>query len=107
MSRTPTPIRNSIPTFRCSRRRWASPTAPMSRYLLRRQLLVVPGLVGISGVLWSVLALPRGGPSGELPTNPNVPPGVGAELGADFGLDDPVWLRYLHCLIAMLHGYWG
>ena len=30
-----------------------------------------------------------------------------AALRAKFGLDDPVWLRYLHWLVAMLHGDWG
>jgi len=79
----------------------------MSRYLLRRLLIVVPSLLGISVVLFTVLALAPGDPFGELATNPNVPPEVGAALRAKFGLDDPVWLRYLHWLIAMLHGDWG
>src|SRR5207237_1674286 len=35
------------------------------------------------------------------------PPGVGAARRAKFGLDDPVWLRYLHWLVAMLQGDWG
>src|SRR5205085_990192 len=79
----------------------------MSRYLLRRLLIVVPSLLGISVVLFTVLALAPGDPFGELATNPNVPPEVGAALRAKFGLDDPVWLRYLHWLVAMLHGDWG
>jgi peptide/nickel transport system permease protein len=32
---------------------------------------------------------------------------VAASLRAKFGLDDPVWLRYLHWLSAMAHGDWG
>src|SRR5207253_6700163 len=40
-------------------------------------------------------------------TNPNVPPAVRAALRAKFGLDDPIVLRYLHWLVAMLHGDWG
>src|SRR6202023_2395724 len=32
---------------------------------------------------------------------------VAAGLRAKFGLDDPVWVRYLHWLVAMLHGDWG
>ncbi|MBV9964461.1 MAG: ABC transporter permease [Alphaproteobacteria bacterium] len=79
----------------------------MSRYLLRRLLIVVPSLIGISIVLFTVLALAPGDPFGELATNPNVPPEVGAALRAKFGLDDPIWLRYLHWLVAMLHGEWG
>src|SRR5438552_17288227 len=79
----------------------------MGRYLLRRLLIVVPSLLGISVVLFTVLALAPGDPFGELATNPNVPPEVGAALRAKFGLDDPVWLRYLHWLVAMLRGDWG
>jgi peptide/nickel transport system permease protein len=79
----------------------------MSRYLLRRLLIAVPSLIGISIVLYTVLALAPGDPFGELATNPNVPAEVAAGLRARFGLDDPVWLRYLHWLVAMLHGDWG
>jgi peptide/nickel transport system permease protein len=79
----------------------------MSRYLLRRLLIAVPSLIGISIVLYTVLALAPGDPFGELATNPNVPAEVAAGLRAKFGLDDPVWLRYLHWLVAMLHGDWG
>jgi peptide/nickel transport system permease protein len=79
----------------------------MSRYLLRRLLIAVPSLLGISIVLFTVLALAPGDPFGELATNPNVPPEVGAALRAKFGLDDPIWLRYLHWLVAMLQGDWG
>jgi len=79
----------------------------MSRYLLRRLLIAVPSLIGISIVLYTVLALAPGDPFGELATNPNVPAEVAAGLRARFGLDDPVWLRYLHWLVAMLQGDWG
>src|SRR5438045_7963380 len=79
----------------------------MSRYLLRRLLIVVPSLLGISVVLYTVLALAPGDPFGELATNPNVPPEVRMALRAKFGLDDPIAFRYWHWLIAMLHGDWG
>src|SRR3954447_1098081 len=80
----------------------------MSRsYLLRRVLLAIPSLLGISVILFTVLALAPGDPFGELASNPNVPPEVRAALRAKFGLDDPVWSRYLHWLWAMLQGDWG
>ncbi len=79
----------------------------MTRYLLRRLLIAVPSLLGISLVLFTVLALAPGDPFGDLASNPNVPPEVAVALRAKFGLDDPVWLRYLHWLAAMLHGDWG
>jgi peptide/nickel transport system permease protein len=80
----------------------------MSRaYIIRRLLLAIPSLLGISLVLFTVLALAPGDPFGELTTNPNVPPAVQAALRAKFGLDDPVWLRYIHWFTAMMHGDWG
>ena len=68
---------------------------------------MIPSLLGISIVLFTVLALSPGDPFEELATNPNVPPEVRAALRAKFGLDDPVWMRYLHWLAAMLQGDWG
>jgi peptide/nickel transport system permease protein len=79
----------------------------MSQYVLRRLLIAIPSLLGISLVLFVVLALAPGDPFSELATNPNVPPEVQAALRARFGLDDPIYLRYLHWLNAMLHGDWG
>jgi peptide/nickel transport system permease protein len=79
----------------------------MGQYVLRRLLIAVPSLLGISLVLYTVLALAPGDPFGELATNPNVPPEVAAALRASFGLDDPIYLRYLHWLVAMAHGDWG
>jgi peptide/nickel transport system permease protein len=79
----------------------------MGRYLVRRLLIAVPSLLGISVVLFIVLALAPGDPFGELASNPNVPPEVAAGLRAKFGLDDPIALRYLRWLSAMLHGDWG
>jgi len=76
-------------------------------YLLRRLLIAVPSLLGISIVLYTVLALAPGDPFGEMLLNPNVPPEVVQNLRRQFGLDDPIWLRYFHWLAAMLKGQWG
>ena len=79
----------------------------MSRYLVRRLLIAIPSLLGISLVLFTVLALAPGDPFSEMATNPAIPPSVQAALRAKFGLDDPIYVRYLHWLTAMLHGDWG
>ena len=77
------------------------------QYLIRRLLLAIPAMLGISLVLYTVLALAPGDPFGELASNPAVPPEVAASLRAKFGLDDPVWIRYVRWFTAMLHGDWG
>ncbi len=79
----------------------------MGPYILRRLLIALPSLLGISVVLFTVLALAPGDPFGEMALNPNVPPQVREALRAKFGLDDPVWQRYFRWLWAMLHGDWG
>jgi peptide/nickel transport system permease protein len=79
----------------------------MSQYVLRRLLMAVPSLLGISLVLFIVLAMAPGDPFSELATNPNVPPEVGLALRAKFGLDDPLYIRYLRWVAAMAQGDWG
>jgi peptide/nickel transport system permease protein len=79
----------------------------LGAYLLRRLLIALPSLLGISVVLFTVLALAPGDPFEELATNPNVPPEVRMALRAQLGLDDPVWQRYWHWLTSMLQGNWG
>ncbi len=79
----------------------------MLNYILRRLLIALPSLLGISVVLFTVLALAPGDPFEELATNPNVPAEVRMMLRKQFGLDDPVWQRYLLWLSSMLKGDWG
>jgi peptide/nickel transport system permease protein len=79
----------------------------MSKYVLRRLLIAIPSLVGISMVLFTVLAMAPGDPFEELATNPNVPPEVRVNLRAQFGLDDPLPLRYARWFTSMVRGDWG
>jgi peptide/nickel transport system permease protein len=77
------------------------------QYVIRRLLIAIPSLLGISVILFAVLAMAPGDPFEELATNPAIPPEVRQALRAKFGLDDPVWQRYLHWLVAMVQGDWG
>jgi len=79
----------------------------MSKYFLRRLLITIPALLGISLVLFTVLALAPGDPFEELATNPNVPAEVRANLRTQFGLDDPIPVRYVRWITAMVKGDWG
>jgi peptide/nickel transport system permease protein len=79
----------------------------VGNYILRRLLIALPSLLGISVVLFTVLALAPGDPFEELATNPNVPAEVRQMLRVKFGLDDPIWQRYFRWLAAMLQGDWG
>lgn len=79
----------------------------MGKYLLRRLAIAVPSIVGISLVLFTILALAPGDPFGELASNPNVPAEVQANLRKQFGLDDPIATRYVRWCKSMLVGDWG
>jgi len=79
----------------------------MSRYLLRRILIAIPSLLGISLVLFTILALAPGDPFSEMTSNPNIPREVAEALREKFGLNDPIMVRYWHWLLAMLQGDWG
>ena len=73
-------------------------------YVLRRLLIALPSLLGISIVLFTVLALAPGDPFGDIVSNPNIPADVAANLRLKFGRDDPVAVRYLRWLTALLPG---
>ena len=79
----------------------------MAQYILRRLLIAIPSLLGISVILFTILALAPGDPFEELATNPAIPPDVRANLRASLGLDDPIHERYFSWLFAMLRGEWG
>src|ERR1700732_2556577 len=79
----------------------------MGKYILRRMVIALPSLLGISLILFVLLALAPGDPFGELAANTNIPPEVRAALRVKFGIDDPIFIRYVRWLVAMLHGDWG
>src|SRR5438309_2352087 len=89
-------VRSAVSASGTARRRGRT----MGRYLLRRLLIILPAVLGISVVLFTVLALAPGDPFAEMALNPNVPPEVQANLRKQFGLDDPVWQRYFRWLLA-------
>ena len=79
----------------------------MGKYLISRLLIAIPSLIGISVILFAVLALAPGDPFEELASNPNVPAEVAANLRKQFGLDDPVMVRYVRWAGSMVKGDWG
>jgi peptide/nickel transport system permease protein len=69
--------------------------------------MTIPTLVGISIVLFTVLAMAPGDPFEELALNPNIPAEVRLNLRQQFGLDDPIPVRYVRWFSSMLRGDWG
>jgi peptide/nickel transport system permease protein len=76
----------------------------MGKYILRRLIIALPSLLGISLILFVLLALAPGDPFGELATNSNIPPEVRSALRVKFGIDDPIFVRYLRWRCARSEG---
>ena len=79
----------------------------MLTFLLRRSLIALGSVAGASIVLFTVLALAPGDVFAELVSNPGIPADVVANLRAQLGLDQPVYIRYLLWASSMLQGDWG
>ena len=58
-------------------------------------------------MVFSILALAPGDPLSGFASNPEVPPEVRENIRRQFGLDQPVFIRYFKWLIAMSQGDWG
>lgn len=78
----------------------------MAAYILRRLLGAVPLLLGVATLIFFVLALAPGDPTAAY-FNPNIPAEVLEQLRRNFGLDQPIHVRYLKWLGAFLTGNFG
>ncbi|MBM4409246.1 MAG: ABC transporter permease [Chloroflexi bacterium] len=79
----------------------------MGRYVLRRLIISVPTLLGISAVIFFVLALAPGDPLAQFANNPEVPVEVRERVRASLGLDQPPAVRYVHWLGQVAQGDLG
>ncbi len=64
----------------------------MGTYFIRRILTAVPTLLAISFVIFVILDLAPGDPTGTLP--PQIKPEVRAQIRKALGLDEPFYVRY-------------
>jgi peptide/nickel transport system permease protein len=79
----------------------------MGIYILRRLLVSIPTLIGISMVLYIILALAPGDPLSQFAADPSVPPEVRENIRQQLGLNDPVYIQYFKWLRSMVIGDWG
>ena len=79
----------------------------MATYITRRLLIAIPTLLLISLVVFSILALAPGDPLAQFAANPDVPAEVRENVRRQFGLDQPMYIRYFKWAIAMTQGDWG
>jgi peptide/nickel transport system permease protein len=78
----------------------------MGAFIIRRVLGAIPLLLGVATLIFFVLALAPGDPTAAY-LNPNIPAEVIEQLRRNFGLDQPIYIRYVKWLAAFLSGNWG
>ena len=82
----------------------------MTRYIARRLLAMIPLLLGISFIVFSLLNILPGDPvSIMLSSNPHITPDAEtiAQLRAQYGLDKPLMTQYLIFLQNLFKGDLG
>ncbi len=80
----------------------------LRRYILKRLLTVVPILFGVSVITYLLVGVTPGDPVDVLiALNPDVTPAQEAQLREYYGLNQPVWQRYLRWLGNVLQGDFG
>ena len=78
----------------------------MTTFIIRRLLGAIPLLLGVATLIFFVLALAPGDPTAAY-FNPNMPAEVLEQMRKNFGLDQPVHIRYIKWLAAFLTGNFG
>src|SRR5438552_17999397 len=79
----------------------------MNRYLIRRLLVAVPTLIGISFVIFAVVNIAPNDPMSQFALNPAIPPEVRANIRHQLGLDDPWPIRYVKWVSSLAQGDFG
>lgn len=79
----------------------------MIGYLLRRLAIMVPVFLGATLLVYAMVFLLPGDPIAALGGDRPLSPEVAAQLRAQYHLDQPFWLQYLHYLSGLAHGDLG
>ena len=79
----------------------------MARFIVRRVLVAIPVLLGLSVILFLFLRLlPGGGPAVAI-LGQHATPQLIAQISAAEGLDKPLYVQYIDYLVRLLHGDFG
>src|SRR5690606_4257328 len=75
-------------------------------YFLRRLVLIIPLLIGLSLLTFMISRILPGDPVG-LAAGPQATPEIKEALRREFGLDQPLPLQYVTYMVNVLQGDWG
>ncbi len=79
----------------------------MGWYVARRIAVLIPVFLGATLLIYGMVFLLPGDPVAALGGDRPVTPAVAAQLRAQYHLDDPFLVQYLHYLAGILHGDFG
>jgi peptide/nickel transport system permease protein len=80
----------------------------LRRFILKRLLLVVPILFGVSVITFLLVQLSPGDPVDIITAvNPDITPAEEMRIRERYGLDDPIWVQYFEWITDMLRGDFG
>src|ERR1700760_3611906 len=79
----------------------------MGWYIARRIAIMVPVFLGATLLIYGMVFLLPGDPIAALGGDRPLSPAVAAQLRAQYHLNDPFWLQYVHYLGGVLHGDLG
>jgi peptide/nickel transport system permease protein len=78
----------------------------MLRFILRRLLLLIPVIVGLTVIMFAIARLLPGDPV-ALAAGPNATKAEIAALAVEYGLDKPVWVQYANYVSGLVRGDFG
>lgn len=78
----------------------------MLHFILRRLLLLIPVIVGLTIIMFAIARLLPGDPV-ALAAGPNATQAEIAALAVEYGLDKPIWVQYATYVSGLVHGDLG
>ena len=78
----------------------------MGKYVIKRLLLLIPILLGVSFIIFTIMNMIPGDVA-SLVLGDNAPLSARQELTRELGLDKPFWLRYVDYVWNAVHGNFG
>ena len=78
----------------------------MIRYILRRILMMIPVMLGVTLIVFTMMYITPGDPA-QIILGDNATPEAVAKLRAEMGLDDPFLVRYFRFVKDLLRGDLG
>jgi peptide/nickel transport system permease protein len=79
----------------------------MTKFIIRRIIISIPVLIGISFLVFMIMQLAPGGPMAAFGQNPRMTAEQRAAIAHNWGLDKPVLEQYVTWFFAMFRGDWG